>query len=383
MPNKEMLSARYPDLLNEQEQADLLGLVSDLDVLYTAPEPPARLTLAGALAQREHAHELRPQRRWLRRFQPAQRFPRRRIGTVAVALALTIVVLTGSVFAYPLLKQVFDPDPGLHQVVNNPLLYQDVNVSQSAGGFTLTVQKAYADANRVILSYTVTKEGDTQVWEPYTATLSTQEGETLRGRGYFIDTSTGAAKFAWFDAGAITRSPQQLQLHLEVDQVYASMVEATPTDGQAAPPAPVHLQQPLVVNFSVPFHPGRIANLHQAVTVNGKTLILERVVVTPSETRAYLRGDGYPLALDSIPMLSVGNWNSSQLSSGSDPGPAAAVWPTDDQWPTSAMLAVDFETSLMDKHGTWTLIVPSLLNPSHDEHSAEIPGPWTFHFVVP
>ena len=143
------------------------------------------------------------------------------------------------------------------------------------------------------------------------------------------------------------------------------------------------LTQPIGVDFSVPFHPGRVANLHQAVTVNGKTLILERVVVTPSETRAYLRGDGYPLALDSIPTLTVGAWSSTQLSSDQRPSPAIDVWPTDDQFPTNAMVAVNFETSLVNQHGSWTLVVPTLLNPPYDEQSAGTAGPWTFHFVVP
>lgn len=385
MPNKESLAARYPDLLDEQDQPDLLPLIGDLDAIYSASEPPAHLTLAGALAQRERVAETRPQqRRWLPRFQPARRFPRR-IGTVAAAMALAVVLLTaGSVFAYPLIRQVFDPNPGLTQVMQNPLLYQDVNASQTVDGFTLTVTKAYADANKVIIGYSVIDNSDPQTQVAYQPKLTAKESMTFHARIFGIS-QAGEVLFTSFDAlSVLTGNPGQLHLHLEVDG-WQPLPDpsVTPPPGQPTPKPAVALPQPLSVDFSVPFHPGRVVNLHQAVTVNGKTLILERVVVTPSETRAYLRGNGYPLALDSIPTLTVGSWNSSQLGSSQQHNEAVAVWPTDDQFPTNAMIAVNFETSLMDKHGAWTLVVPGLLNPPYDEQSAGLQGPWTFHFVVP
>jgi hypothetical protein len=385
MLNKESLSARYPDLLDGQDHADLLALAGDLDAIYNAPEPPVHLTLAGALAQREHAQKPRSQRRWLRRFQPVQRFPRR-IVIMAASLTLAVLLTAGSVFAYPLIQHVFDPNPGLTQVVQNPLLYQDVNASQSVGGFTLKVTKAYADANKVVISYSVIEDSDPQAQVAYQPPkLTAKENMAFHPR-IFVLSQVGTPLFTSFDIlSAIAGNPGQLHLHLEVDgwqPVPNSLV--TPSPGQPTPQPVVTVPQPITVDFAVPFHPGRVVNLHQAVMVHGKTLILERVVVTPSETRAYLRGDGYPLALDSIPTLTIGSWSSTQLDSSQPPSLGGVmIWPTDDHFPTNALLAVNFETSLMDKHGTWTLVVPSLLNAPYGEQSAGTSGPWIFHFVVP
>lgn len=383
MKPKEVLEARYPDVLAKQTDPDLVALVSDLDAAYTAPEPPTHLTLAAVLAQRERAPQPRRQTLWPRRFQPTIRLPRR-VSTAAAALLLAVVLTAGSVFAYPLIRQAFDPNPGLTQVMQDPLLYQDVNASQSAGGFTLKVTKAYADANKVVIGYSVIEDSAPQAQVAYQPKLTAKEGMAFHPRIFGVS-PPGKILFTSFDVlSAIAGNPGQLHLHLEVDGWHPLPgPSVTPSLGQPTPSPAAALPQPLAVDFSVPFHPGRVVNLHQAVTVNGKTLMLERVVVTPSETRAYLRGDGYPLALYGIPTLTVGSWSSTQLSSQQHPSPAVDVWPTDDQFPTLAMLAVNFETSLVDQHGQWTLTVPALLEPPYDEQSSGLQGPWMFHFVVP
>lgn len=379
MKDKDMLEARYPDLLGEQADADLLALVGDLDAAYSAPEPPAHLTLAAALAQRERAPQPRRHALWPRRFQPALRLPRR-VSVVAAALALAVVLTAGSVFAYPLIQHIFDPNPGLTQIMQNPLLYQDVNASQSVGGFTLTVNKAYADANKVVIGYTVTEDSDPQAQVAYQPKLTAKEGITFHPRIFGVS-QAGKILFTSFDVlSAIAGNPGQLHLHLEVDgwkPLPDPSVMSPP--GQPTPKPAAVPSQPITVDFSVPFHPGRVVNLHQAVTVNGKTLILERVVVTPSETRLYLRGVGYGLWLTTNPLLSVGGWNSDQLKApGNDWSDGIFIWPTDDQEPTQAMMAVNFDTSLFDKHGTWTLTINKI-----SASGQSVPGPWTFDFVVP
>jgi hypothetical protein len=370
MKDKELLEARYPDLLGEQADADLLALVGDLDAAYSAPEPPAHLTLAGALAERERAPQPRRHALWPRRFQPAIRLPRR-VSAVAAALALAVVLTAGSVFAYPLIQHLFDPDPGLTQVVQNPLLYQDVNASQTVDGFTLTVKKAYADANRIIVSYTLTNAADPQSRVSYGADLFTQDGLALRGHAFYYS-QNGTPLLAWYDASVITGNPPQLHLRLKTGSIAVKPMSPTPSPQDFLP-------QPIAVDFSVPFHSGRVVNPHQAVTVHGKTLLLERVVVTPSETRCYLRGVGYGLWLTTNPLLSVGGWNSDQLKApGNDWSDGIFIWPTDDQEPTQAMMAVNYDTSLFDKHGTWALTLDKI-----SASGVSVTGPWTFHFVVP
>ncbi len=374
MKDKEALRTRYADLLDEQADAETLALIEQLDAAYATPEPPARLTLPGALKLDREKATTERRKSLHQRLRPAPiRWLPRRVGAIAAAVALAVALMAAGVYtAAPLISHLFDPDPGLHQVVQNPLLYQDVNASQTRDGFTLTVQKAYADANRVILSYTLTRADDPHYAISYQPILTTQDGVALRAHEFFI-TQTGTPAYTSFDAETILGSPKALHLRLTV----GGNVQSEPSDPSKRGPL---LTQPISVDFSVPFHPGRVANLHEAVRVRGKTLILERVVVTPSETRVYLRGAGYPLGLYGNPTLAVGDWSSSQLSSVQQPypDPSIMIWPTDDHWPTSAMLAVNFTTSLMDQHGEWTLTVPQLGDPGPSTQ-----GPWIFHFQVP
>jgi hypothetical protein len=46
MRSNQQLAQLYPDVLEGQISAGLMGVVRDLDVLYAAPEPPASLHTA-------------------------------------------------------------------------------------------------------------------------------------------------------------------------------------------------------------------------------------------------------------------------------------------------------------------------------------------------
>ncbi len=131
---------------------------------------------------------------------------------------------------------------------------------------------------------------------------------------------------------------------------------------------PFQVTGPLVFDFTVTFHPGRIAEPHQSVTVGGQTVTLERVVVTVSETRVYLRGIKPDWVIGT---LSVGGWTSDPFRNPQG-GPIGAGATPD------GLTVISYADALYDKHGEWTLVV-SYANNSQAPHG----GPWTFHFVVP
>lgn len=75
------------------------------------------------------------------------------------------------------------------------------------------------------------------------------------------------------DGAGIAGNPAQISLDLSMGVGYNATSQCL---------------QVLTYDFTLPFHPGRILTLHQVVNANGHPLTLERVVVTPSETRLYI-----------------------------------------------------------------------------------------------
>ncbi len=87
--------------------------------------------------------------------------PTTRLGWVAVASVMTLVLSTGVYAASTIFRQLFQTDPGLQQVELLGLGH-DLNISQTVDGVTVTLGRAYADANRVVLAFTVRSEDGRQ-----------------------------------------------------------------------------------------------------------------------------------------------------------------------------------------------------------------------------
>ena len=132
---------------------------------------------------------------------------------------------------------------------------------------------------------------------------------------------------------------------------------------------------PFTFDFSVPFIPGRVAEVNQTVETAGVAVRLERVVVTPSETRAYLRFDspgGAEMGWTAIVTLKAPGDESGQSGFYSvKDGPPVHQY---------GLLA-----PLYDRYGEWTLTVTELVGtelvPPYND--VRLAGPWVFRFRVP
>jgi len=136
---------------------------------------------------------------------------------------------------------------------------------------------------------------------------------------------------------------------------------------------------PFTFDFSVPFIPSRAIEVQHTVEVAGVAVRLERIVITPSETRAFLcfeppDGDGKewtPIArLDAaIARLDA----------------AGESVPTVSETGEEGCYSCDFFAPLHDQRGEWTLTVTELvgfdLTPPYEQ--TRLAGPWVFHFRVP
>lgn len=350
------------------EPADALDpqlsrLERDLDLLLRMPRPPAHLSFAAV----EVAHQRRVSRRHAGaaqrpRMSGAPPRPVHRLGR-AVAIALVaVLVLSGVAYAgEPLLNRVLRADPGTQQILDSGL-FTEVGVSHALGAATVTIERAYADANRVVLGYTLTRAAGVLRSESPTIQLKLglRDGTLLpeRAAAGYASSLPSDVQVVSYDAAAITGSPSLVPLRLT----------AQASEGGT-----------WTFDFSLPFHAGRVAQPHQRVTAGGGTATLERIVLTPSEMRVYLAGVGEY----AITRLSIGGWLDGWDSDHGSVGPVTS-WTTDD-----GQTAISFPAALYQRHGEWTLDVsldPNIVT-ARSAHDASPPpptgGPWKFQFVVP
>lgn len=282
----------YADIFDEPLDPPFVCQVEQIEEIYNASELPAQLSWPRLqLQMRQQRPVSRKQRQlalnWMR---PRPRSSRR----LALIAALLVFVLLLSGFAYAtinlgVLGNLLYSEPASQQLLLANQ-FTTLNQSRTVDGYRVTLDKAYADANRVILGFIVTYPTgiNRQTWDTsFIASdsdaikLKTPQGQVLPLLGNQESLDTGNPKAGKegvalaFDGAGIAGSPAQISLDLSLGV----------TCNTGTPP---RCQQTLTYDFTLPFHPGRSINLHQVVSANGHALALERVVVTPSETRLYI-----------------------------------------------------------------------------------------------
>jgi hypothetical protein len=375
----------YDDLLGSQPDARLLRLVGDLDALATVPEPPAQLEVALA-----RSLERRTRERMGRHVLPKRRRFPRRLGILPL-LAVMLIIVAIPVAAYqsiPAIQGALQGDNGTRLVMTGRLGHP-LNLAQTIAGYTVTVRWASADANRIVVAYTV-QQPDGQPLQRRVlsgSSLRDAHGDDLRFLGGAEN--LGGAYVESFDGAGVVPSSGQIELHLAIP-LFTALQQ---TDIANPPATPLVIPQaqarPFVFDFTIPAAAqttpagqaaSRVVPVNQTVTVAGQAVTLERVVLSPSETRLYLRGEGIntsqPLP---VPVLIAGDWNSEQPSTW-----AAGTSIDSRDWKTNGGLAVSFLTPLTNKHGLWTLIVnprEQVVGPQSTPSARG--GPWIFHFHMP
>jgi hypothetical protein len=421
---------RYTDIFDEELDASSERQMEQLAALYRANEPPAQLSWTrfqlqmrqkNLVSQKQHRMTLN----WVG---PRAHAPRH----LVLAMCLLVFLLLLSGFAYAtinlgLLGSIFNAEPASQQLLQDKQ-FTPLQQSQTIDGYKITLDKAYADANRIILGIIVTDphgikqpSGDSTFLSNLDAiTLKTQQGQilSLMGTQGAVDTSNPQAGKEGlaiaFNGADIQGNPARLPLNLTIG------VECN----SAAQPICKHT---LVYRFALPFHAGHIIHLHQTVTANGHTLTLEQVVVTPSETRLFIhwqKGDleppafvlpggppgpaTYTQALYDLQLSANGQtYQICQVGggvpcrTGFGPGPYGAnmsqfITGTGESFVGPNLLNGDQQTigfslfqPLYNQHGTWTLTITKFGMPMNRNGSTASPSrdnsaePWIFTFNVP
>lgn len=177
---------------------------------------------------------------------------------IASAMACLLFVTT-TVFA---ITQWSIHDPALHED-----MLTEIGLSQTINGTTVDLEWAYADANRIVLSYSISGEaGELQQDQATDVVLTDNDGHIYQYIGAFyadFDVPEILTGNAHFDASMIEGNPQSLDLHLRVLDDF-------------------------IFDFTVPFLPGIHIQKQPDVEVDGVNVSLEWAIVSPSMTRISL-----------------------------------------------------------------------------------------------
>lgn len=328
------------------------------------------------------------------RKQVENQHPGRRLFLIAHprwAVAVLILTLAFGTGAYAVITSVLDQavqmDPSGSQYLAENGLVEMLHLSQTDGDITANLEWAYADANRIVIAYTVAHPGDL---ENTSVTLSSEDGLMLPtimgGYGYVENGLMGDIRS--YDA-SLVQGPQDalhLRLHLEVSTYDLPDEIPTPPSVTVDPETgasivvlePMEIGEPAAVfdiQFSVPLHPGREVAIGQMVEDAGISITLERAVIAPSDTRFDLCFSGLDPAYDWIPIFTLETpefslRDSANILSGG-------------RWVDDRCYRQDFGAALQDQSGGWRLNVTELVGESLGVEQARVRGPWEFRFRVP
>jgi hypothetical protein len=316
--------------------------------------------------------------------------PRRPIRLARIAaIVVAVLLVAGTALAIGAwLRQLIQGDPGLASVFDRgdgiPL-----SLSQSADGYTVDMQWAYADGNRLTLAFTIAgPAGETFTnLDPafHISTVTVRSGGEAVPVAFTTARSTAveegiAGSVAVYDLAGFTPGGDTLDVHAEL------YVESVTPAARTAIPSPEAYDDwwtgpygPFVFDFSLPLSAEqRVLTSALDATDSGITIALDRVVITPSQVRVTLcyADPAADRTWTLIPDLTAGG----ELVSG---GGATDNVPSGIEGRTCSRFT--YNAAMFDYRGEWALTVSELVGfgPGGGDDQQRIPGDWRFTFVVP
>lgn len=399
MPTNPYLRHRYSDLVDGGDDADVDEVARDLEALAASTPRPHSLpaSFEAVLEQRE-ALVVRTPRRFRPFLDAVHGVPR---VVVVPVVALLILALAGAAYAaHSVLEQAFTINGGTQQILAGNL-GREINQSRTVDGFTVTVERAYADPGAIVVGFTLTGPPNRQ-FNSMTlfGTYDFAHGQRLNTLPILTDDqgrrfAGGPAPFAPGVQGRTTAalleySPegitagQILNLHLHASAI--NVIEALPTPAGAGvhePPCEERPADNLCVftvrgafdfDFSVPVDSGESVSVNQTDVSGGTAVTLERVVLGATRASIILRGAG--------PSAHV----TASVNGTVYPFERPAGLAVPGIWSPQSGDSYVIEGDLRDERGTWTVQVSpgDPLPPRVAPHAATLKGgPWVFHVVVP
>jgi len=240
-----------------------------------------------------------------------------------------------------------------------------LNMSQTVNGVTVTLERAYADSNIILIGYSIDKPREKTIFWGKLVTSDGQELKPMIGMGVVPDKELGFSDNAMifgYDASTLSSMPAELNLKLEVSpQPFAD--------------APMQEASELFTfNFILPFHAGKEIDVNQTVDAAGIPVTLEKVVISHYATRVVLHT--LPEYNNSFVNMSL-QFNDSD-STKSKANLLSITYNTEDT--QSAYFPGDF----ISQQGEGKLIINEMIIPGNDSNGdTRLSGPWIIRFNVP
>lgn len=366
-------------LLSEEADAVTTRLIRDLGDLYRSSSAPVGLrhSLDTALAEIAHSgiHSVSPHAR-------RSRFGIKASALMVVAAAGLVVGVVGYAVA-PAIQQLLATERG---VATLPM--QAIAQSQTSNGVTVRLDRAYADANRIIVAYTIqVPAGFNNSTSGIDGKIALTDGQgaafpIIEGQGANGDTPHSSAGLVSFDAESLAAGTTHVDLRLNFPDVRAKSEQQGASDLVAGA---------FAFNFTLPVQAGRLVTVSKTVVANAVPVTVDRIVVTQSETRVYMR---FPASAgigasdwNADVHISGAGWDSRQLPAGfSGEITLGSMFMN-----SSGEHISTFSGDYRSRHGEWTVTVDSLFgvdtttpsSGSDQPKQARVAGPWTFTVSVP
>lgn len=294
--------------------------------------------------------------------------PGRRAGLIGL-LAATFAIggATGSLQGlYLLLAGPFDTP--WHRGV-------EIGLSQTVDGYTVTIDRAYADATRLAMAISVVDElerpGTTQL-KAYFAVVTDASGEYLSGWGAVSrpDGPFAAANVAWKQPPEPPLPAGPRQLHVVIPHIEVRDDTMPPPDADAVGWTPWHRYPgPWTFDFEIDVDGGTTITPAAVAEIDGVRVSVARLIAASGIVRVEMRIDGD---------LPPGDW--SPIGEVRHGGRVLRFVVGDLDAGPDGMIAFMTEGGVDDASGEWTVTVDELVGGQGD---ARLPGPWVLRFSAP
>jgi hypothetical protein len=296
---------------------------------------------------------------------------RPRVVWAFVALVALLGAGTGAFVASGVVDELFrEVVPGDKQ----PDSGVKVNRKQSIGGVTVTLERAYADANTVVVGYTVdglterTVEGrdpDVVFSEAELTDASSTRFELLNeyGRSRASGDPVPEGSQIWakvFEVQEKLETSDRHRFRLEV------VMEAPTPEGWEP------VTKPFVFDLELRVRPVHTIRVAQTVESNGLSLTLDRVEISPTVTQAIICFDPPDDGRSWVPLVETGP---------ADPHASYATNPVEKKG--CSKFIYDDEDALYGRPGRHSLLVTEIESDFGQGPDRTVSGPWKFSFEVP
>jgi hypothetical protein len=297
-----------------------------------------------------------------------------------VLLVAAAFTLMGASITLSLLQQAAQLMPGWRVAYDAA---EVLNLSQTANGYTVTLERGYVDTNQLVLGFVVTgPDGRTRA--VLRGTVTDREGRS------YLETAGGDIQ-AELENSAATIASYQVPPAIGAEVTLTAMIaELMPvTAEQVAAPT-----GPWVFQFTLPVHPATVVDPMRTVEVAGVPITLHRMQASPTTVRVQLDVD--------LTRVRTARWSrwSMEGSVRHGTGPSqdltwAALPPEWTGQPKDEVLAIIDRSEagwVMVRQtsgganapaGTWTLTVDRRVGADGQGGTTTVAGPWVFTVQLP